>query len=80
MIDPAGIPDFDEPIAAHARKDLPLLRASMSVQEALDQIRREGVGERVIYFYAVDADARLAAFYLRAVCSRRRRKRGSRKS
>lgn len=59
MIDPAGIPDFDEPIAAHARKDLPLLRARMSVQEALDEIRREGVGERVIYFYAVDEERRL---------------------
>ncbi len=59
MIDPAGIPDFDEPIAAHARKDLPLLQARMSVQEALDQIRREGVGERVIYFYAVDEERRL---------------------
>lgn len=60
MIDSAVIPDFDEPIAAHARKDLPLLRASMSVQEALDTIRREGVGERVIYFYAVDEERRLA--------------------
>ncbi len=60
MIDPAAIPDFDEPIAAHARKDLPLLRADMSVQEALNQIRREGVGERVIYFYAVDHERRLA--------------------
>ena len=59
MIDPAGIPDFDEPIAAHARRDLPLLQARMSVQEALDQIRREGVGERVIYFYAVDEERRL---------------------
>jgi magnesium transporter len=59
MIDPAGIPDFDEPIAAHARKDLPLLRARMSVGEALDEIRREGVGERVIYFYAVDDERRL---------------------
>lgn len=59
MIDPAGIPDFDEPIAAHARKDLPLLQARMSVDEALTQIRREGVGERVIYFYAVDQDRRL---------------------
>ena len=60
MIDPAAIPDFDEPIAAHARKDLPLLRIGMTVQEALDTIRREGVGERVIYFYAVDAEQRLA--------------------
>ena len=60
MIDPAVIPDFDEPIGAHARKDLPLLHVEMTVQEALDQIRREGVGERVIYFYAVDEDERLA--------------------
>lgn len=60
MIDPAAIPDFDEPIIAHARADLPLLRADMTVQEALDKIRREGVGERVIYFYAVDAEDRLA--------------------
>ncbi|HSH37250.1 MAG TPA: CBS domain-containing protein [Chthoniobacterales bacterium] len=60
MIDPAGIPDFDEPIAAHARKDLPLLHVGMTVQEALDTIRREGVGERVIYFYAVDDEQRLA--------------------
>jgi magnesium transporter len=60
MIDPAVIPDFDEPVAAHARKDLPLLRVGMTVQEALDKIRREGVGERVIYFYAVDDEQRLA--------------------
>ena len=60
MIDPAAIPDFDEPIAAHARKDLPLLHVGMTVQQALDKIRREGVGERVIYFYAVDDEQRLA--------------------
>src|SRR6266404_4317559 len=31
----------------------------MSVAEALDRIRREGVGERVIYFFAIDAEERL---------------------
>lgn len=31
----------------------------MSVAEALDRIRREGVGERVIYFFAIDAAERL---------------------
>src|SRR2546423_9338517 len=31
----------------------------MSVAEALDRIRREGIGERVIYFFATDADQRL---------------------
>jgi len=51
---------FDDPVIAHARKDLPLLRADMTVQEALEAIRREGIGERIIYFYAVDQGGRLA--------------------
>src|SRR3954471_17407239 len=59
MIEPAGIPDFDSRVVEHARKDFPLLNADMSVAEALDQVRREGVGERVIYFYAVDPDKKL---------------------
>ena len=53
------IPDFNSSIVEHARKDFPLLDAKMSVAEALDRIRREGVGERVIYFFATDADGRL---------------------
>src|SRR5712672_4737088 len=53
------IPDFDAPVLQHARKDFPLLDADMSVGEALERIRREGVGERVIYFYAVDQEKRL---------------------
>jgi len=31
----------------------------MTVGQALERIRREGVGERVIYFFAVDSDKRL---------------------
>ena len=54
-----GIPDFDAPVADHARKDFPFLDADMAVGEALERIRREGVGERVIYFYAVDEQKRL---------------------
>src|SRR6266566_3003071 len=54
-----GIPDFNAPVADHARKDFPLLDAGMIVGEALERIRREGVGERVIYFYAVDEQKRL---------------------
>jgi magnesium transporter len=53
------IPDFDTPVVEHARKDFPLLNAAMTVGEALERIRREGVGERVIYFYAVDEQKRL---------------------
>jgi magnesium transporter len=53
------IPDFNSSIVEHARKDFPLLDAEMNVAQALDCIRREGVGERVIYFFAVDAEERL---------------------
>src|ERR1700686_1516153 len=59
MPETAGIPDFNSPVGEHARKDFPLLDADMTVAEALNRIRREGVGERVIYFFAVDADKRL---------------------
>jgi magnesium transporter len=60
MSNTAGIPDFNSPVLEHARKDFPLLDAEMTVAEALERVRREGVGERVIYFFAVDADRRLA--------------------
>src|SRR5436190_6271278 len=59
MSDAVSLPDFNSSVAEHARKDFPLLDAKMSVAEALDRIRREGVGERVIYFFATDADGRL---------------------
>jgi magnesium transporter len=59
MSEPVRIPDFNSPIAAHARKDFPLLDAKMTIAEALERIRREGVGERVIYFFATDAEKRL---------------------
>src|SRR2546423_8557814 len=52
-------PHFEQPVIAHARKDIPLLRADMSVADALETIRREGIGERIIYFYAIDQDQRL---------------------
>ena len=59
MPEATGIPDFNSPVVEHARKDFPLLDAEMTVGQALDRIRREGVGERVIYFFAVDPDKRL---------------------
>jgi magnesium transporter len=55
-----GIPDFDAAVVEHARTDFPLLDADMAVGDALERIRREGVGERVIYFYVVDEEKRLA--------------------
>ena len=55
----SGAIDFNAPALTYARKDLPLLEADARVEKALETIRREGVGERVIYFYAVDADKKL---------------------
>ncbi len=57
---PPASQDFDALVVAHARKDFPLLRAKSSVADALARIRREGLGERVIYFFAVDEEERLA--------------------
>ena len=55
----SSIPDLNTPVVEHARKDFPLLNSEMTIGEALEQIRREGVGERVIYFYAIDEETRL---------------------
>ena len=55
----AGAIDFNAPAADYARQDFPLLQAGASAEKALETIRREGVGERVIYFYAVDERMRL---------------------
>ena len=50
---------LEEPVVRHVRTDVPLLRREFTVQEALDLIRREGVGERIIYFYVVDEGKKL---------------------
>src|SRR6267378_3984474 len=54
------LPDFNDPVSTHARQDFPLLHIDMTVEAALAKIRREGVAERVIYFYAVDGEGKLA--------------------
>src|SRR5437763_2719871 len=59
MNDAIGSPDFNSLIVDHARKDFPLLDANMSVAAALERIRKEGVGERVIYFFATDSEKHL---------------------
>ena len=59
MTAPTASPDFHSLVVTHARKDFPLLDAEASVADALAHIRSEGVGERVIYFFAVDRERRL---------------------
>jgi magnesium transporter len=55
----SGAVDLNAPAMEYARKDFPLLESDSSVEKALQTIRSEGVGERVIYFYAVDDRKRL---------------------
>ncbi len=50
---------LSEPILDHTRKDFPLLRQEQTVEDAFNTIRREGIGEKIIYFYVVDEDRRL---------------------
>lgn len=45
---------LNDPILAHVRKDFAALRHEWSVQQALDSIRRQGIGEKIVYFYVVD--------------------------
>ena len=49
-----------QPVSAVARKDVATLRQDFTVQQALDAIRQRGVGEKIVYFYVVDAEDRLA--------------------
>lgn len=50
---------IDDPVVRHVRKDYAVLIADMTVQDALDSIRAQGFGDRIIYFYVIDAEQRL---------------------
>jgi len=49
----------DQPVTAVARTDFVVLRQDLTVQQALDAIRQREIGERIVYFYIVDAEDRL---------------------
>ena len=51
---------LQQPVLAVARKDVATLRQDFTVQQALEAIRQRGVGEKIVYFYAVDEEERLA--------------------
>jgi magnesium transporter len=50
---------FEEPVLPLARQDFTPLQQEQTVGEALAAIRREGLGERIVYFYVVDAQRQL---------------------
>jgi magnesium transporter len=42
-----------------ARKDVTAFHFDMTIRQALDKIREQGIGEKIVYFYVVDKDERL---------------------
>jgi len=50
---------LNQPVLPYARRDFPELRQDFTVQQALDSIRRYGIGEKVVYFYVTDAQSKL---------------------
>jgi magnesium transporter len=50
---------MQQPIMSVARTDVATLHEGFTVQQALDDIRARGLGERIVYFYVVDEEGRL---------------------
>src|SRR5436190_1911050 len=50
---------WSTPIAGYVRKDFPRLDENLTVREALDSIRQQGLGEQIVYFYVLDREQRL---------------------
>lgn len=55
-----GPSQLRDPILPYVRRDIVRLRPRQTVADALDQVRGERVDNRILYFYVVDDDERLA--------------------
>ena len=51
---------LDQPVTGFIRHDFAKLRETMTTREALEAVRREGIGEKIVYFYVVDGEERLS--------------------
>jgi magnesium transporter len=51
---------LQEPVMTVARKDAATLEQGLTVHEALEAIRGRELGEKIVYFYTVDKEGRLA--------------------
>jgi magnesium transporter len=49
----------NRPVTVIARSDFTVLGQSLTVRQALDSIRRQEIGDTIVYFYIVDDDHRL---------------------
>jgi magnesium transporter len=50
---------LDEPLFGHLRRDFTALLLNQTVGSALEHLRKEPLGERIVYFYVVDEDGKL---------------------
>ena len=59
MDQPLGPEHLGEPIFAHLRRDFVSLHDNLTIGQALKHLRSRPLGEKIVYFYVVDADDRL---------------------
>jgi magnesium transporter len=52
--------ELTELVLPYAHRDFASLLQSLTIAEALDDIRNRGIGERVVYFYVIDSNGQLA--------------------
>ena len=57
---PLSPDNIDDPIAAYVKGGFALLQAGQTVAQALADLRKGNLSERIIYFYVADAEGRLA--------------------
>jgi magnesium transporter len=50
---------LQQPVTTVARQDVTRLRHDLTIAQALELIRQEGLGEKIVYFYVVDEQDRL---------------------
>ncbi|CAN5336264.1 magnesium transporter [soil metagenome] len=58
-INPNDVEHLSEKVTKYMRSDFARLNNTLTVEMALRIIRREGVGERIVYFYVLDENERL---------------------
>ncbi len=51
---------YHQPVLNYVRKDFTALNKNLTVEDALNKIRNDGLGERIVYFYVVDDEDKLA--------------------
>ncbi len=57
-------PDLHQPVMTIAHQDMVTLHEDFTVQQALNDIRLQGVGEKIVYFYVVNTAGRLKGVIL----------------